>query len=125
MTTTEVATKLVNLCRQGKFLEAIDSLYARDIVSVEPAAMPPMPAEMRGLEAVRGKSVWWADNHEVHSATVVGPFVAGDRFIVNFDMDVTNKKTGKRMVMFEAGLYTVVNGKVARDEFFYQAGERN
>ena len=121
MTAKDVAMKLVELCRQGKFLEAIDTLYAKDIVSVEPMAMPPMPAEMRGIDAVRGKTTWWINTHEVHNLTVVGPFINGERFIVNFDMDVTNKPTGKRTVMFESGLYTVANGKVAREDFFYQA----
>lgn len=121
MTTTELASKLVELCRAGKFEEAVKSLYAKDVVSVEPFAMAGMPAEMKGLDAVLGKGQWWLNNHEVHRATVVGPFIHGDKFIVNFDFDVTAIATGERRVMFEAGLYTVVNGKVAREEFFYQA----
>jgi ketosteroid isomerase-like protein len=119
MTTTEVAQKLVDLCRHGKNLEAIQTLYAKDIVSVEPMAMPNMPAEMRGMEAVLGKSTWWVNNHEIHSATVAGPFVAGDRFVVQFDYDVTDKPSGKRMQMSESGVYTVAGGKVSKEEFFY------
>jgi ketosteroid isomerase-like protein len=119
MTTNEVATKLVELCRLGENIKALETLYSKDIVSVEPMAMPPMPAEMRGYEAVLGKSQWWLANHEVHEANVEGPFVAGDRFVVFFDYDITNKPTGKRMRMKEAGVYTVTGGKVAREEFFY------
>ena len=119
MTTNEVATKLVELCRLGENIKALETLYSKDIVSVEPMAMPPMPAEMRGYEAVLGKSQWWLANHEVHEANVEGPFVAGDRFVVVFDYDITNKPTGKRMRMKEAGVYTVTGGKVSREEFFY------
>src|SRR5438132_242558 len=115
-TTTEVAQQLVALCRKGEFMKAVDTLYSKDIVSVEPMAMPPMPAEMRGIEAVRGKGEWWNNNHEIHAMKVSGPFVAGDKFVVNFDFDVTNKPSGKRMQMAEAGIYTVANGKVAREE---------
>ena len=119
MTTQEVATKLFKLCEQGKFMEAVNTLYSKDIVSVEPMAMNGMPAETRGFDAVHGKSVWWEDNHEVHSCKVQGPFVAGDKFIVEFDIDVTNKHSKKRMLMKEAGLYVVAYGKVVREDFFY------
>ena len=119
MTTTEVAQKLVDLCRAGKFMEAMDALYSKDIVSVEPMAMPPMPAELHGYEAVRNKGEWWTNNHEVHSSQVGGPFIAGDKFVVTFDMDVTNKPTGKRMKMTEAGVYTVADGKVVHEAFYY------
>jgi chemotaxis signal transduction protein len=118
MTTQEVAVQLFKLCQEGQFMKAVDTLYAKDILSVEPVAMHGMPAEMRGLDAVRGKSVWWMDNHEVHGLKVTGPFVAGDKFIVEFDIDVTNKPSKKRMQMKEAGLYAVANGKVVREDFF-------
>lgn len=119
MNTTEVAQKLVDLCRKGENIKALETLYDKSIVSVEPMAMPPMPAEMKGYEAVLGKSQWWMANHEVHSAKVEGPFVAGDKFIVIFDYDVTQKATGKRIQMCEAGLYTVANGKVVHEAFYY------
>ncbi len=57
--------------------------------------MAGMPAEMRGIDAIRGKNVWWMENQQVHSASVDGPFVNGDRFSVNFKYDVTSKKDGK------------------------------
>jgi len=53
----------------------------------------------------------------VHSAKVGGPFVAGDKFVVQFDIDVSEKASGKRMQMSEVGIYTVKDGKVAREEF--------
>ncbi|MEO6308489.1 MAG: nuclear transport factor 2 family protein [Nitrospiraceae bacterium] len=42
-----------------------------------------------------------------------------DRFILRFKYDVTPKHTGKRMTMDEAGLYTIQNGKIVKEEFFY------
>jgi hypothetical protein len=50
MNTEEVASKLATLCRRQKWLEAISSLYADDIVSVEAQEIGEMPAEMRGLD---------------------------------------------------------------------------
>ena len=116
-TTEEVATKLVDYCRKGEWMKAVDDLYAKDIVSVEAHAMENMPAEMRGLDQVRGKTEWWEKNMEVHSAKVGGPFVARDTFVVQFDVDVTENASKKRMQMSEVGVYTVNDGKVAREEF--------
>jgi hypothetical protein len=117
MNTEEVATKLVEYCRSGEWMKAVDNLYSKDIVSVEPRAMEGMPAEMRGIDQVRGKSEWWEKSMEVHSAKVTGPFVARDTFVVQFDVDVTDKASKKRMQMSEVGIYTVKDGKVAREEF--------
>jgi SnoaL-like domain len=121
MSVIEVANQLVALCKAGKNLESIDTLYADDIVSVE--AYAPRAGgerEMKGLDAVRGKSQWWADNHEIHSAGVEGPWPHGDdRFAVRFTYDITNKPSGMRIKMDEIGVFTIANGKVVREEFFY------
>jgi len=117
MSTEEVATKLVEYCRKGEWMKAVEDLYAKDIVSVEPREMENMPAEMRGIDQVRGKTKWFENSFEVHSAKVGGPFVARDIFVVQFDIDVTDKASNKRMQMSEVGIYTVKDGKVSREEF--------
>lgn len=119
MNSLETGKKLVALCKQNKNLEAIDTLYSPEIVSVEPQATEGMPAEMHGIDAIRKKNLWWIENQQVHSAAVEGPFVNGDRFSVSFKYDVTSKKDGKRMNMAEVGLYTVRNDKIVKEEFFY------
>ena len=119
MNAIEIGTKLVALCNEGKNHEAMETLYAEDIVSVEAMSMPDMPAEQRGIAAIMAKCKWWADNHEIHSAQAVGPFPQGDRFIVRFTYEVTFKPTGKRNHMDEMALFTVANGKIVREEFFY------
>jgi hypothetical protein len=124
MNTEEVAKKLVEYCRNGEWMKAIDDLYAKDIVSVEAQEMESMPAEMRGIDQVRGKTEWWEKNMEVHSAKVGGPFVARDTFVVQFDVDVTEKASKKRMQMSEVGIYQVKDGKVAREEFLPLAQKR-
>ena len=122
MTALEIGKKLVELCQKGQNLTAIETLYSPNIVSVEAMDMPGMPAEMRGMEAIVGKNKWWLDNHEVHSASCEGPFPHGDRFIVRFTYDVTNKPSQKRMLMDEMALYAVENDKIVREEFFYVTG---
>jgi ketosteroid isomerase-like protein len=123
--TLAVGKKLVELCREGKNMEAMDALYSPDIVSVEAGAPPGGSARSEGIAAIKGKGEWWVANHEVHKAEAEGPFPHGDRFIVRFKYDVTAKAgpmAGKRFVMDEAALYTVKDGKIAHEEFFYSMG---
>lgn len=122
MTTMEVGTKLVELCKKGKAMEAISSLYAPNIVSIEAMANPAMPQRQEGIAAIKKKAEWWEANHEIHSADAQGPWPHGDRFIVRFQYEVTAKAgpmAGKRMKLDEAALYTVKNDKVVQEEFFY------
>jgi len=123
--TFETGKKLVELCKAGKHLEAIDKLYGANIVSLEVHGTPEMPARMEGIAAIRKKGEWWEKNHEVHGGDVEGPWPHGDKFIVRFSYDVTPKSgpmKGKRMKMDEAALYTVKDGKVVQEEFFYHMG---
>jgi ketosteroid isomerase-like protein len=123
--THAVGKKLVEMCKEGKMAEAIDALYHPDIVSIEAGAPPGGSARSEGIAAVKGKGEWWVANHEVHKAEVDGPFPNGDRFIVRFKFEVTAKAgpmAGKRFVMDEAALYTVKDGKVVHEEFFYSMG---
>ena len=121
----EVGKKLVDLCNQGKSKEAINTLYSANIVSVEAVSGPSMPARIEGIAAVKGKAEWWENNHEIHSGEAQGPWPHGDRFIVRFKYDVTAKAgpmAGKRMNLDEAALYTVKEGKIVQEEFFYHMG---
>ena len=117
MTTAEVAQKLVALCQKGEFDQAMNTLYADDIVSLEPHDMPTAPRETRGLPAVQKKAEWWNANHTIHAVTTTGPFVAKDKFAVIFEIDVTHKPTNKRIKGTEVAVYTVHNGKITHEEF--------
>ncbi len=119
MTTQEVAETLVKLCSQGKFGEATEALYSPDIVSLEADAPPGGSREAKGIEAVKAKGDWWNSTHEVHSATVEGPLIAGSHFAVTFKLDVTFKPENRRFTMEEVAVYKVVDGKIAHEEFFY------
>jgi len=119
LTTQEVANTLVKLCSEGKFEEATDTLYSPDIVSVEAGAPPGGSRETKGIAGVKAKGEWWVANHEVHSAKVEGPLVAGSHFAVVFKMDITFKPQNKRFTMEEVAIYKVADGKVVYEEFFY------
>ena len=116
MTTREVADKLVGFCLQGENLKAEDLLYHPEVVSVEANGM-----EVKGLDAVKGKTQWFLDNHEIHSAKVAEYYVGHNSFSVIFEMEVT-PKGGQRTRMKELGVYTVADGKIVHEQFQNLAG---
>lgn len=119
MTALEIGKELVDLCRRGKNQEAIDRFYSPTVESVEPCALPGMDRIQKGIQAIKGKNQWWVENHDIHGGTIEGPYPHGDRFILYFKYDVTPKQTGQRMTIEETGLYTVRDGKIVKEEFFY------
>jgi len=116
MTTHDIAHDLVALCRSGKFIEAGEKYWADDVVSIEAVGDD---AESHGKDAARGKNEWWVNAHEIHSVDARGPYLNGDQFTVRFKMDVTAKETGEHRLLDEIGLYTLKDGKIAEERFFY------
>ena len=120
MDTKQVAQEVIQLCKDGKFEEAGKRFWSDKVVSLEPMEGP--MARSEGLAAVKAKGDWWYTNHEIHGATTEGPYVHGDQFAVRFSMDITSKTgdmAGKRMQMTEVALYTVKDGKVTEERYFY------
>jgi hypothetical protein len=118
----KLGKELADLCREGKAIEAVDRFYSPSIVSIEAETDGSMPKRTEGFPAVRGKTEWWEKNHETHATEVEGPWPNGDRFIVRYKFDVTPKTgpmAGHRMKLDETALYTVADGKVVQEEFFY------
>jgi ketosteroid isomerase-like protein len=120
MTTQEVADKLVQLCREGKNDQAIEELYAEDVISKEPKGSDMELTE--GKEAVKNKTLKWEESvEEIHSASCSGPIVSDSHFAIVMNIDATYKAHG-RMAMSEICVYEVKDGKIASDEFFYRMG---
>lgn len=117
MNTHEVAAAFTALCKAGEFDQAGKDFWAANVRSVE--AMDGPMASIEGIDAVVAKGEWWYANNEIHSIETGGPFVNGNQFALTFKMDVTDKASGNRMVMDEVGLYTVEDGKIVEERFFY------
>jgi SnoaL-like domain len=117
MTTTETAKAFTEMLKAGDHEGAAKKFNAANIVSLE--AMDGPMARVEGAAAVKAKSDWWYGAHEVHKSAATGPYINGDQFAVNFDVDVTVKETGQRMQMQEVGLYTVKDGKIVEEKFMY------
>ncbi len=123
MNTQQIAERLVALCREGKYEQAQEELYAEDAVSIE---MPGLPegalGGAKGLAAIREKGRKWQESIEtIHGGSVSDPLVAGDWFSVAMGIDATYKNTG-RMSMQEICVYRVRDGKIVHEQFFYPVG---
>ncbi len=119
MSIEQVAKGLVSLCREGQFNEAIEKYYSEGIVSVEAVGNEQMPAVMEGIQAVKAKSQWWADNHEVHSLEILGPYYNENSFSIHLNSEVTFKPTGAKSTLNEVCVYEVKDDKIVKENFFY------
>jgi hypothetical protein len=118
-----IGKKLVDYCRNGLNLEAISTLYSPDIVSVEAMSNADFPAEMRGVHNVVEKNKKWYEMNDVHHASAEGSFPHHDKFAVIFHYETSMKegpRKGERNKFQEIAVYTVKDGKIVREEFFYE-----
>jgi ketosteroid isomerase-like protein len=117
MSTAEVAKDFTDLLKANDHEGAGQKYNADNIVSYE--AMEGPMSICHGKDAVREKGEWWRANNEVHGGSVEGPYVNGDQFVVRFKMDITPKESGQRVSMDEVGVYTVNDGLIVEERFFY------
>ncbi len=118
METKEIATKLVQWCKEGDYETPYQHLYSSNIVSIENDGKGE-GALVKGFEGLKKKGEWWQENFEMHSSTVSEPIVADNWFSVKFEMDTTHKPSGTRSTMSEIGVYQVKDGKIVKEQFFY------
>lgn len=117
MKTSEIANRLTELCRTGKWDQAQNELYADHAVSIEPKGAPWHIAE--GLEAIKKKGDQWGANvEEVHGFEMSDPIIGGDFFSVSMKNDTTFKGLG-RITFEEICVYQVADGKIVEERFFY------
>lgn len=119
MTITQIAGKLVELVREGKDAQAHEELYSPDIVSVE--INNPATPDAVWLDGLRKKWEMWGDMlEEFHGITVSEPLIADDYFAVTYTIDATYKGA-PRSQECELAIYKVQDGKIVREEFYYNA----
>jgi hypothetical protein len=112
----EIGADFVAMFNRGEWDKIEDKYYDKKLVSIEGVGVN---LAWHGRKAVRAKSEAWTADHQIHGASAEGPFVGSTGFAVRFKMDVETKSTGTREVMDEIAVYTVLKGKVVREEFMY------
>ncbi len=118
MTVKEVADRLVELCRKGEFNQAVEELYAENIVSLEPKGSRTERTE--GLADVKVKSDMFAKQTiKVNSLEVSDPIVAENFFTIGLYMNLDMQDAPPKMQMDEICVYHVVDGKIVNEQFFH------
>ncbi len=118
MTTQEIANKLVTYCRTGQFEKCYAELFSPDAISQEPKGAQWEVAQ--GMEEFAAKGKQWNDMvQEMHGAEVSEPIIAGNYFTCRMWNDITFKD-GNRAQMDEICLYEVKDGKIVKEQFFYE-----
>lgn len=118
MTIEQIANRLAELCKEGKYDVAQKELYAQNATSTEPEHSPGLKYA-EGLDAIIAKGHGFQSMVEsVHSNEVSEPIIAGNYFSVAAVIDLTMKGMG-RVTMSEVAVYKVADGKIVSEEFFY------
>ena len=118
MTTKDVATRLADLCRNGKVEEAKEELFAPDIISIEPHEGL-LPKETKGMDAIREKAELFISHVEdFFGSTISEPVVAGDYFSLAWHSDLQMKGEARK-TNSELCVYKVKDGKIISEHFFY------
>ena len=118
MTTKEVADRLSVLFKENKWKEAQEELFSEDAESIEPTGAQGMQT-VKGLDAIKKKADDFNNMvEEMHGGWVGEPIVGGNSIAVAMGMDCTFKGMG-RMNLEEIAVYEVKDGKVVKEQFFY------
>ena len=118
MSTTEIAQKLAEYCRQGKWEEAQKELFAEDAVSIEPHPGPLFEIETKGLNAIIEKGRKFDELvQELHKVEVTEPIITNNAIAFKMIMDVSMKERA-RETWEEMCVYLVTDGKIISEQFF-------
>jgi hypothetical protein len=113
MTTAIVASRLVELCKEGEFIQAQHELYDTDIKSIDPDG-----SKTVGASNMNAKEQRFLDNLEkIHSISYSDPLIAGNYFTVKLSMEIEIKNIGYKDLE-EVCVYQVANGKIIFEQFF-------
>lgn len=115
MTTTQIANRLVALCRKGDFGTCYEELYSPSIQSIEADG-----SSVLGLDGIAAKGKEWNSGIETfHGSEIGDPIVSGNYFSLPMSMTLTRKGETESSVFHEICVYQVRDGKVVREQFFY------
>lgn len=118
MNTQIVADQLIGLLKQSRNVDAYKALYHVDAECIEAD-----PKRSRtGLARLTVDMQTFADAHDFHYLRIEGPLVVGDTFAVALTFRATPRAGGASFDVPELGVYTVKNGKIVREQFFYEVG---
>jgi hypothetical protein len=113
MTTAIVASRLIELCEEGNFIQAQHEFYDTDIKSIDPDGSVTI-----GASNMNAKEQRFLDNLEkIYSISYSDPLIAGSYFTVKLKMEIEIKNIGHKSLE-EVCVYRVADGKIIFEQFF-------
>ncbi len=111
---TTIASRLIELCNAGQFVDAYTELFSDNAISIDPIAGP---EPIKGLQALIQREQDFLANTEIHEVKVSDAISTGSYFSVIFSLHITPKGGDSRRVV-ELAVYKVENGKIVSQQFF-------
>ena len=78
-----------------------------------------IPAVVSGIEAARIKCNARLDGVRIDDLSIDGPFVTGNQFALFIDMMIVGRVDEEANPFTEIALYTVQNGQITDERYFY------
>jgi hypothetical protein len=113
----EIAHNFVNWRNTNNAGKLRAELYSPDIESIEEWNTSEI-ARVKGMEGLKKKGQSLSQQFEVHNIKASNAVVADNWFSVKFEIDTTDKKSGKRSTLSEIGVYKVDDGKIVKEYYF-------
>lgn len=118
MTTQEIATKLVALCKEGKYEEVHDSLYDTNVLSVEMDDSMG-EREVRGIDKVKAKGMSWAQMFSGQATSWCDDaIVSGNSFACRMGFSGVGHN-GEKIEGEEIAVYVTKDGKIVEERFYW------
>src|ERR1044072_5421494 len=111
MKINEIAKNFVDWRNNDNAAKWRTELYSPGIESIEDGNTSEI-GHVKGMEGLKKKGAGLSQDFEVHNIKASSPVVADNFFSVKFEIDTTNKKSGKRSTLSEIGVYKVEDGKI-------------
>jgi hypothetical protein len=119
MTTQEVAKRYYELIQQHKYKQIQEELYAPNAISIEPENDTNLPLEVEGIAALQQKEgLFFSQVEEMFGGKMSEPIVSNFHFAQMTEMDV-RMKGKERKIKGQIGIFEVRNGKIVKEQFFY------
>lgn len=113
MATLTTAKRLIELCRDGKFLQAQQELYDDNIISIESDGSRTEGAAYMNLKEKR----FLSGVERFINIELSEPLIAGNYFTVVLKMELETKNSGY-MFLEEICVYKVEGEKIIFEQFF-------
>ena len=113
----EIADKFVNWRNNDDAGTLRTELYSPDIESIEDGNTSDI-GRVKGMEGLKKKGEGLSQNFEVHHIKASTPTLADNFFSVKFEIDTTDKRTGKRAILSEIGVFKVNDSKIVKEHYF-------